>query len=506
MLVTVKTVGVAVEALALTAVFVALGRRLKFHGARSWAPSRWRRLWRSPTGNDNAARVDALFSTNDRVELENSIDWCSAHLSARRRPPRPRPSPGLKRSRSQPKSLDVAAKWGLRINTEAGRPSCGITSTRRSCPSPASQAPTKPNVIVLFYESLSAHMLEPYGAPHPGLTPNFNAMAKRSMVVDHWYNHVTPTVTGLRGQLCSLFPKLTWTPWVKAKKKPKVGMVYCLPHLLAANGYRTLYWSHVKPHVTYLKAQSIDWGFTEPSFHKQVTQPWIGEAPSSKGFGATDRQMMRALTAFIAKEPHDERPFFLALSTVQTHTGFSIGADGKPYKRPGGKARDQVLDTFHNLDDAFGDFWRAFQRSPRAKDTIVIVTADHALYPSDSHRAVAGPGYLDSKFSKLGFILYDPTHKLPGRWNAHSTSVDLAPTLAHLLELPQRKVPWLGWSIFGDRQRYKGALGLIYSEKLLSVDADGPRLDAAVGAKAAALRAVLGYTQTIEEQGLIWLK
>ena len=400
--------------------------------------------------------------------------------------------------------LRTAEAYGLHVDPSAALPLAHpqITAAPLSVARRKS-SPKRPNVIVIFAESLSSHLLESYGGQHPGLTPQLTAMARDALQVDDWFNHVTPTVTGLRGQLCSLWPRLSYTPWDNAKTKLRTAKVFCLPHLLAEHGWQTKYWSHGRAHDTYIKAQAIDWGFQDLLFHAALSERWLQEKPKSRQHGVSDQQMMRALGAFVStpRKPADP-PFFLALSTIETHVGFDLDTDGHRYKR--GARKSTILDTFHNFDDAFGRFWRAFQASPRVRDTIVIVTADHALYPSDEHRTIAGPAYLNHKFGRTVLLIYDPTHELPERLDANATSVDLAPSLAHLLGIRDRETPWLGRSIFGDRQRTRGALGFIYGKHLLTIDDAGPHIDDQPEADATSLRAVLNYTQALEAQGRVW--
>src|SRR3546814_14333238 len=65
----------------------------------------------------------------------------------------------------------------------------------------------QPNVIVLFIEGMSARTLEPYGSTYPGLTPNLQALAGDTMVVDNYYNHTAATYRGLQGPMTSGFPR-----------------------------------------------------------------------------------------------------------------------------------------------------------------------------------------------------------------------------------------------------------------------------------------------------------
>src|SRR3546814_4486104 len=54
---------------------------------------------------------------------------------------------------------------------------------------------------------MSARTLEPYGSTYPGLTPNLQALAGDTMVVDNYYNHTAATYRGLQGQMTSGFPR-----------------------------------------------------------------------------------------------------------------------------------------------------------------------------------------------------------------------------------------------------------------------------------------------------------
>src|SRR3546814_17094411 len=47
----------------------------------------------------------------------------------------------------------------------------------------------------------------PYGSTYPGLTPNLQALAGDTMVVDNYYNHTAATYRGLQGQMTSGFPR-----------------------------------------------------------------------------------------------------------------------------------------------------------------------------------------------------------------------------------------------------------------------------------------------------------
>src|SRR3546814_15679892 len=65
----------------------------------------------------------------------------------------------------------------------------------------------QPNVIVLFIEGMSARTLEPYGSTYPGLTPNPQALAGDTMVVDNYYNQPAATSRRQQGQKTPALPR-----------------------------------------------------------------------------------------------------------------------------------------------------------------------------------------------------------------------------------------------------------------------------------------------------------
>ncbi len=320
-------------------------------------------------------------------------------------------------------------------------------------------APDKrPNIIVFFIESLSARMVGAYGMRGYSVTPHLDRFAKSAMRVTGYVNHTTPTVPGLFGQLCSLYP-----PWEAEMEGVKgKGSWQCLPRLLAEKGYYTAYLTHSSPHYAHIGELAKAWGFQDRFFTRRLRMQYLkGEAPVLGLGGLSDHQVMRALVGFLSRPEARPagKPFFLAVSTVGTHTGRTLNpVDGVP-PLPGHEATVDAL--FHDLDDAFGQFLAWFERSPLANDTILVVTGDHAHFPGLPFRAVAGAGYQPSVWDDLALLIRDPLHRLPRVLQVRASSLDLAPTLWQLAGLPaRRRNPFLGRSILGDRQKTLGSISL----------------------------------------------
>ncbi len=326
-------------------------------------------------------------------------------------------------------------------------------------------APTRrPNVIVFFVESLSARMVGAYGLRSYSVTPHLDRFAKRAMRVTGYVNHTTPTVPGLFGQLCSIYP-----PWVAEMTGVQAqGPWRCLPRLMAEQGYYTAYLTHSSPKYAHIGELTKAWGFQDRFFVRRLQTQYLGgEAPVLGLGGLSDHQVMRALVGYLSRSDVRPagKPFFLAVSTVGTHTGRTLNpVDGVP-PLPGHTATVDAL--FHDFDDAFGRFLDWFERSPLAANTILVVTGDHAHFPGLPFRAVAGEGYQPSVWDDLALLIRDPFHQLPRVLQVRASSLDLAPTLWQLAGLPaRRRNPFLGRSIFGDRQKTLGSLSMSAYQEL----------------------------------------
>jgi lipoteichoic acid synthase len=318
-----------------------------------------------------------------------------------------------------------------------------------------------PNVIVIFTEGTSARLLGCYGGQYPGLTPNIDRLAKVSMRVVNYYNHTAATYRGLQGQMVSGYPSAGGgedsAPWETETGKEALSSVRhrSMVEILKENQYRTYF---ISPHYdrvglnTLLRSLGFDKVFSFEDVSHQV-------APGNKLYfveGAlSDGDIFNALHILMDKGAITDvrHPFFMGLYNFGTHAFLDVMPDGKRY----GDGSNSALNKLHNYDYALGEFLDYFFASPYAKNTILILTSDHATYPDRPFKAVAGRDYKPLFVDRIPLIIYDPTHHLPAVYDAGGrTSIDFAPTLLQLLGIQHGDNSFLGVSLF----EYKvGAIG-----------------------------------------------
>lgn len=324
-----------------------------------------------------------------------------------------------------------------------------------------------PNVIVVFTEGTSTRLIGAYGGHYPGLTPNIDRLAAQSMRVDNYFNHTAATYRGLIGQLSSgyiYYGGYGKHGWQTGDGKKISGAIRrrTLPMILREHGYQSYFFS---PHATHVPFTTM---LDTLGFDRVYTYESIGHGLLGGHYNVRtgtdsldDGSLFRGLVAFLQQRAAgaDRKPFFIGLYNIGTHAFINTDAHDITY----GTSDNPVLNGLHNYDHALGVFLDYFLASPYARNTILIVTADHATYPDADYRAVAGANLAPYFVDHIPLLIDDPFHHLPTTFDAEGrNSLDLAPTLLQLLGIRNTRNSFLGQSLFEPRGFKLGmaALGL----------------------------------------------
>lgn len=406
------------------------------------------------------------------------------------------------------KELEIAKKFNLHIDQNKLYPFEKTMLYTQDLPF-KSIKDIKPNVIIFYIESLSARLLSPYNKDMSKVTPNIALFAKESMVVKGYYNHATPTAPGLYGQNCSLYPLLTYEQLNNQLNNPLLNLdLKCMPHFFKKNNYATYYMTHTKGTYTNMRKNLTLFGYEKSYLANDILKHYLPKEEIFLGErGLSDHQMMKAIIHFLDKQP--KQPFLLGISTIETHTMTSLNnTDGIRYEA----GDNNTLNMMYNLDNAFGKFWHSFKNSKYYQNTIVILTGDHALYPTKDYQKVAGyidnSKWISSVYDHLGLIIYDPTHQLPTEYRTTATSIDFAPSVLHLAGIePKINNSFLGTSLF-EKKDYNNSFGIsAYPDFNYYLNIQGQKLNKAIHKTKDlksreyyhALRHVLEYTRYLQE-------
>ena len=302
-----------------------------------------------------------------------------------------------------------------------------------------------PNVIVLFMEGTSARLLESYGGKFKNLTPNISEFANsaHSLLIKNYYNHTAATFSGTHGTIASCYPHGEGNWYNKNATAIISNRIYqTLPNILNNYNYDTIF---VSPHKK-------DDGYTALlkmlKFKKVKTlDDRISQYPTTQIHhnSLQDNDMYEWIKEILANH-QNSNPLLLSAYLFETHTGIDTPKNGVKYS-----IDNPVLNTLHNQDKAFGEFWQWFKDSKYAKNTIIVLTADHAHYYDNYFVPLVKEqsDYKEIFVDRIPLIIYDPIHNLPKNLDANGrTSLDLTPTILHLLDIQNERNSFLGKSLF----------------------------------------------------------
>lgn len=312
----------------------------------------------------------------------------------------------------------------------------GIWSDKSNSPSLSIQ---KPNVIVIFTEGMSSEIIDVVNNRDLNLTPTFDMLYQNSIVFENYYNHTAATFRGLRGQLTSAYQFKdgigSHQDGFAEISNEKVTSTYSkrlvsLPEILNKHGYKTYFLSSTDRNSTLnsmLKTMSFTkvFGMGDFKFYQEDRM--------------TDKQTFASLKSVLSSQ--QQQPFFIGVYPSGTHHG----RDSPDAKYGDGK--NIYYNKFYNYDAELGDFISYFNKSIYAKNTILIITADHSTFPTPEFKQSFG---IKANYfvDKIPLIIYGADLS-PQKIDAQGyNSLSLTPTILQLLNINNEPNYFLGCSLF----------------------------------------------------------
>lgn len=269
-----------------------------------------------------------------------------------------------------------------------------------------------PNVVVMLLESWAAKRVGALGGP-PGLTPEFDALAKQGRLFTNAYAAGLRSADGIAAVACSL---PTFEDFQVLGTALEQDSMRCLGTLFREAGYGTLFLHGARTGSLGLDAFSRVMGF-DKYVGKDEIAPKPGE--SDPVWGVYDGVALARLNEELRVLPGPFLAFWFSLSS---HSPYNL-PPGAP--RFGGKAEGEpaFLDTIRYSDDALGRFFAAARREPYFKDTVFVLVADHT--GGSDLRGLRERAWIP-------ILLYAPGRIPPGRDARVASQLDLLPTLLEL--------------------------------------------------------------------------
>ena len=327
---------------------------------------------------------------------------------------------GCSKREPQPSKEAPAAVSGTLASASApASASAGASAT----PVPPARPKRTYNVLFIMIDSLRADM--PWtGYPRP-IAPWLSQFAERSTLYPRSYSLSSYTAKSVAPTLTGKYPSemardgYFFTRWMPDN-------VFVTERAQKA-GHRTLA-GHA--HGYFLPGMGVDQGFDDYRLVK-------GTFLDTTGVHNVTSETLNALAKQLLSEPKnvqlpEGKRFFAYFHFLDPHYTY-IKHDGHPDF--GDKRRDVYDNEVHYSDKWVGDLITWVQQQPWGKDTAVIITADH------------GEGMGERNHFRHAYELWESLIRVPlfihvpdappRRIEASRGHIDLAPTFAELMGLPE---------------------------------------------------------------------
>ncbi|MCF8167594.1 MAG: LTA synthase family protein [Rhodoferax sp.] len=255
--------------------------------------------------------------------------------------------------------------------TEAvfGAPDYPLLQTRRVPP-----RPSQPNVVVLMLESWGAQHIDALRtqtqAQPLGITPNFDALARRGRLYSRFYANGQRSILGAESILASQ-PTFSGMPFlgegIEQNRQSFMG------ELARSQGYDTYFLQSSERGSLRFDAIAARTGFG--TYRGAEDIPNLHAQPKAANtWGTWDHNTLQAAHALFAQA---RKPFLGFVFTSSTHAPWLI-PDEKFKKFTGGSDKEAFLNSLLYADWALGELIAAAKKAGYFDNTVFVLVADHA--------------------------------------------------------------------------------------------------------------------------------
>lgn len=234
---------------------------------------------------------------------------------------------------------------------------------------------TKPNLIFIVVESLTANVIESLGGM-PGVTPCINALSEEGVLFDNFYSTGTRSDKGL-ASIFNGFPALPKQSVMESLNKcQKLPSLY---RKLKNEGYNTGFYYggdlHFVNFGAFFKMSGADIIVGRSDYDKK---DWLTK------WGVPDHIQLARFFEDIDQQYEPNTPFFYSIFTISSHDPFDVPME------PVFEVEEEV-DLYKNsvyyVDKAIGEFVANAKKQSWWDNTLIVITADHGtIHAHDAPR------------------------------------------------------------------------------------------------------------------------
>ncbi|HTM45402.1 MAG TPA: sulfatase [Polyangiaceae bacterium] len=292
---------------------------------------------------------------------------------------------------------------------------------------PAVPTNDHPNFLIIALESTRTDLFSSYTGK-ASLTPFFDELVAKSVVIDNAYTTTSHTTKALVGILCGMKA----IPLMRASETERGGLpLKCLPHLLHDAGYQSGFFQAAGPFEG-RPGLIVNMGFD----HGFVPTPTQAKGFAPLGYlGWEERVMMQPALNW---QTRVKRPFLATVLTVSTHHPYESVTGGHPKSQS--ETRNYYERAARYVDDQFRMLFDQLEKKGVLDNTIVFVMGDHGEAFGER------PGFFQhdsvpyDEVARVPMFIYAPKLLRPEHITGLRQQTDILPTILELAHLPWKGV------------------------------------------------------------------
>ena len=220
----------------------------------------------------------------------------------------------------------------------------------------------RPTIVLIMMETFTAKLIEPLGGP-PGVTPNFNRLAREGVLFSNLYANGTRTDRGMVS-IISGFP--TIEPLSVLKYPEKTQKMAFLSRDLIKQGYDAIFYYGGEVDFANMKSY-----LTNGGFHPIFSERDFTYHGTKSNWGMPDHVVYNKLFEQVRQQ---KGPAFHLMLTLSHHEPFDI--PGEPHFKGNG-IRNKFYSSAYYADSCLGDFIEKMKSTDRWNNCLIILVADH---------------------------------------------------------------------------------------------------------------------------------
>ena len=274
------------------------------------------------------------------------------------------------------------------------------------------------NVVIIILESFTRETFKSLNpnlenGNYPGYAPFLDSLMNESLYFSHAYANGRKSMDALPAILASI--PATQTPFILSNKLGN--KVESLASCLKNKDYETLFFHG---------SHNSTMGFANFCKSAGINKYYgLNEYPNSSDFDGTWGIWDEPYLNYMARELNQcKKPFLASVFTLSSHNPYVV-----PEKYIGKfpKGTNGIHETIHYTDFALQQFFKTASTMPWYKNTLFVITADHAITPWHKEYATSANAFA------IPLMFYAPGKNLKSKREERVQQIDIFPTVLSYL-------------------------------------------------------------------------